>query len=62
MHASIRRYKIDPKNMLAHLSRANINIAQGKFKIADEDLDPILKASPNIFTANYLRALELAKQ
>ena len=47
---------------LAHLSRANVNIAQGKFKAADEDLDPILKASPNNFMANYLRGLELAKQ
>ena len=47
---------------LAHLSRANVKIAQGNFKAADEDLDPILKASPNNFMANYLRGLELAKQ
>ena len=54
--------KIDPKNVQAHLGRANINIGQGKFKAADEDLDPILKATPNNFMANYLRGLELAKQ
>ena len=54
--------KIDPRNMPAHLNRANINIAEGKFKTADEDLDPVLKALPNNFMANYLRALELAKQ
>jgi tetratricopeptide (TPR) repeat protein len=51
-----------PKNPRAHLSRADANIAQGKFKAADEDLDPILKADPNNFTANYLRAVELAAQ
>jgi cellulose synthase operon protein C len=54
--------KIDPKNGLGHLSRANINIALGKYKVADEDLDPILKAAPNNFMANYLRGLELAKK
>ena len=54
--------KIDPRNLPAHLNRANINIAEGKFKTADEDLDPILKALPNNFMANYLRALEVAKQ
>jgi Tfp pilus assembly protein PilF len=32
--------KIDPKNVQAHLSRANINIARGNFKGADEDLEP----------------------
>jgi predicted Zn-dependent protease len=54
--------KIDPKNILARLSRADVNIALRKYKAADEDLDPILKASPNQFTANYLRGLEFAKQ
>src|SRR5271166_1205574 len=54
--------KIDPKNVSAQLSRADINIALGKYKAADEDLDPILKADPNRFMANYLRGLELAKQ
>jgi putative PEP-CTERM system TPR-repeat lipoprotein len=54
--------KIDPKNTLAHLSRANINIALGKYKVADEDLDPILKAAPNNLMANYLRGSELAKK
>jgi cellulose synthase operon protein C len=54
--------KIDPKNTLAHLSRANINIALGKYKVADDDLDPILRAAPNNFMANYLRGLELAKK
>jgi putative PEP-CTERM system TPR-repeat lipoprotein len=54
--------KIDPKDILAHLSRANINIALGKYKAADEDLDPMLKAAPNQFGANYLRGVEFAKQ
>jgi predicted Zn-dependent protease len=35
---------------------------RGKYQAADEDIDPILKASPNQFMANYLRGLELAKQ
>jgi tetratricopeptide (TPR) repeat protein len=43
---------IDPKNGQAHLGRANINIGLGKFKVADEDIDPILKATPNNFMAN----------
>jgi Tfp pilus assembly protein PilF len=54
--------KIDPKNLPAHLSRANVNIVLGNFPAADEDLDPILKAMPNQFMANYLRAFELAKK
>jgi putative PEP-CTERM system TPR-repeat lipoprotein len=53
--------KIDSKNISAHLSRADVNIVLGKYKAADDDIDPILKASPSHFTANYLR-LELAKQ
>ena len=57
-----RALKIDPKNILAHLSRADVNLARGKYKAADEDIDPILKASANQFTANYLRGLEFAKQ
>jgi tetratricopeptide (TPR) repeat protein len=52
--------KIDPKNVLARLSRANLNIILGKYKAADDDLDPILKSAPNNFTENYLRGLELA--
>src|SRR5438445_347252 len=54
--------KIDPKNILAHLSRANVNIALGNFAAADEDLGPILKTMPNHFMANYLKAVELAKK
>jgi Tfp pilus assembly protein PilF len=54
--------KIDPKNVAAQLSRADINIALGKYKLADEDIDPILKASPGHFMANYLRGVELVKQ
>ena len=54
--------KIDPKNLPAHLSRANVNIALGNFPAADEDLDPILKVMPNHFMANYLRAVELSKK
>ena len=44
------------------LSRASLNIAEANYKAADEDLDPILKASPDNFMANYLHAFELAKQ
>ena len=54
--------KIDPKNVSALLSRASINIALGKYQAADEDIDPILKASPNHFMANYLRGVELARR
>ena len=53
--------QIDPENVRVRLSRASLNIVGGKYK-ADEDLDPILKASPNNFMASYLRALEDAKQ
>src|SRR6516164_10483391 len=42
--------------------RANLYIGLEKFKAADEDLDPILRSTPNNFMANYLRALELDKQ
>ncbi|HEY6336001.1 MAG TPA: XrtA/PEP-CTERM system TPR-repeat protein PrsT, partial [Alphaproteobacteria bacterium] len=52
----------DPKNLRAHLSRANVDIVQGKFAAADEDLDPILKAAPQNFLANYLRGFEQLKQ
>ena len=54
--------KIDPKNVAAQLSRADVNIALGKYKLADEDIDPILKVSPGHFMANYLRGVELVKQ
>ena len=54
--------KIDPTDVSARLSRANVNIALGKYHAADEDIHPILKASPNQFMANYLRGLEFAKQ
>src|SRR5258707_12848362 len=53
---------IDPNYQLAHLSRANVNVARGEFKAADEDLDPLRRAIPDNFTANYLRALEQVKQ
>jgi tetratricopeptide (TPR) repeat protein len=36
--------KIDPKNISAHIRRADLNIALGKYKAADEDIDPILQA------------------
>jgi cellulose synthase operon protein C len=42
LHMFDEALKIDPKSVAARLSRANVNIAQGKFKAADEDLDPIL--------------------
>ena len=54
--------KIDSKNTTAHLNRADINIALRKYTAADEDIDPILKTSPDLFLANYLRGLELAGQ
>ncbi|HUC10376.1 MAG TPA: XrtA/PEP-CTERM system TPR-repeat protein PrsT [Stellaceae bacterium] len=54
--------KIDPQNVAARLSRADLNITAGKFKAADEDLLPILKANPGNFMANYLHALEEARQ
>jgi putative PEP-CTERM system TPR-repeat lipoprotein len=54
--------KTDPKNVAAQLSRADVNIALGKYKLADEDIDPILKVSPGHFMANYLRGVELVKQ
>jgi tetratricopeptide (TPR) repeat protein len=37
--------KIDPKKVSAHLSRADVNIMRGKYKAADEDIDPILNFS-----------------
>jgi cellulose synthase operon protein C len=54
--------KIDPKNVAAQLSRANVNVELGKYKLADEDIASILKVSPDHFMANYLRGVELAKQ
>src|SRR5271166_266023 len=54
--------EIDPKDQLARLSRANVNIARGEFVAADEDLDPILQAAPDNFMANYLRAVERVEQ
>src|SRR4029077_16126671 len=54
--------KIDRKIVTAQLSRSDVNIALGKYKLADEDIDPILKVSPGHFMANYLRGVELAKQ
>lgn len=54
--------EIDPDYRLAQLSRANVNVARGEFAAADQDLDPILQASPKNFMANYLRGLEYVKQ
>jgi putative PEP-CTERM system TPR-repeat lipoprotein len=54
--------EIDPDYQLAHLSRANVNVARGEFAAADQDLDPILQASPKNFMANYLRGLEYVKR
>ena len=62
VHLFDEALNIDPKDLQSHLGRANIYIGLGKFKAADEDLDPILKSTPNNFMANYLRALELDKQ
>ena len=41
--------EIDPDYQLARLSRANVNVTRGDFAAADEDLDPILQATPNEF-------------
>ena len=54
--------EIDPDYQLARISRANVNVARGEFAAADEDLDPILQATPDNFMANYLRGLEYVKQ
>lgn len=54
--------KIDPSYQLARISRANVRVALGEFAAADEDLDPILQATPQNFMANYLRGLEYVKQ
>ncbi len=53
---------VDPDYQLARLSRANVNVARGEFAAADQDLDPILQATPKNFMANYLRGLEYVKQ
>ncbi len=54
--------EIDPDYQLARLSRANVNVARGEFAAADQDLDPILQASPENFMAKYLRGLEYVKR
>jgi putative PEP-CTERM system TPR-repeat lipoprotein len=54
--------KIDPDAVGGRLGRVNINIARGNFSAADADLGPILKAAPDNFGANYLRAFEFARQ
>ena len=53
---------INPDYQLARLSRANVNVARGEFAAADQDLDPILQASPKNFMANYLRGWEYVKR
>ena len=35
---------------------------RGEFAAADQDLDPILRASPENFMANYPRGLKYVKQ
>src|SRR5262249_37922368 len=40
----------------------DVNITLGKYKLADEDINAILKGYPDHFMANYLRGVELAKQ
>jgi putative PEP-CTERM system TPR-repeat lipoprotein len=54
--------KTDPDAVGGRLGRANINIVRGNFGAANADLDPVLKATPDNFLANYLRALEFARQ
>ena len=62
MHLFDRALQIDLKNLLALLGRADIAITRGDFTTADEILDPILRATPDNFMANYLRATELIKR
>jgi Tfp pilus assembly protein PilF len=40
--------EIDPDYQLARINRANVNVARGEFAAADEDLDPILRATPQV--------------
>jgi putative PEP-CTERM system TPR-repeat lipoprotein len=53
---------IDPNNVTARLSRANVNLSRGDYAAVDKDLDPVLAAAPQNFGANYLRALEFFKK
>lgn len=52
----------DPKDIGAHLGRANLYLLRQDTADADKDLDPVLAANPKYPVANYLRALELAQQ
>jgi putative PEP-CTERM system TPR-repeat lipoprotein len=58
MHRFAEALEIDPNNVTAHLSRANINLSRGDYAAVDKDIDPVFALTPQNFGANYLRALE----
>ena len=51
----------DPGNIGARLARANLYLNRGDYADLDKDLEAVLKAAPQDFRANYLRALEYVK-
>ena len=53
---------IDPNSVSARWARANINLSRGDYAAVDNDVEPVLKAAPQHFGANYLRALENFKK
>jgi putative PEP-CTERM system TPR-repeat lipoprotein len=61
MHKFNEALEIDPKNLQAHLGRANLYLLHQDATNADKDLNPVLASAPNNAAANYLRALELAQ-
>ena len=52
---------LDPGNIGARLARANVYLNRNDFTALDKDLEVLLKAAPQDFRANYLRALETLK-
>ena len=53
---------LDPGNTGARLARANVYLNRNDFTALDKDLEVLLKAAPQDFRANYLRALELRQK
>ena len=53
---------LDPGNTGARLARANLYLNRNDFTALDKDLEVVLKAAPQDFRANYLRALELRQK
>ncbi len=54
--------EIAPKDVFAHLFRANLYLIRQDEVDADNDLNPIIADNANNILANYLRALELASK